>query len=123
MCANWIKYNWYNKKFARQNRKNPTKTESLMWNLVFKWKNLWYRFVRQKMIGNYIVDFYCAELKLIIEIDWESHNYKYFYDKNRLKYFYELWLDVLIYNDDQVLSHMEWVLEDIKYNIFKLSNN
>ncbi|HRX63535.1 MAG TPA: endonuclease domain-containing protein [Candidatus Absconditabacterales bacterium] len=123
MCANGIKYNGYNKKFARQNRKNPTKTESLMWNLVFKGKNLGYRFVRQKMIGNYIVDFYCAELKLIIEIDGESHNYKYFYDKNRLKYFYELGLDVLIYNDDQVLSHMEGVLEDIKYNIFKLSNN
>jgi len=75
--------------------------------------------MRQRMIWNYIVDFYCKELKLIIEIDWESHNYKYNYDQKRKKYLQNLWLKILVYTDEQFLNNLKWVFEDIKYNTEK----
>ncbi len=77
--------------------------------------------MRQKMIWNYIVDFYCKDLNLVIEIDWESHNYKVSYDEKRNKYLEEKWFKVLVYTDEQVLGNLEWVAEDIKFQISKHS--
>ena len=56
---------------AREMRKEPTAEEGKLWHLYLKL--LESRFVRQKIIGPYIVDFYCPKLKLIIEIDGEQH--------------------------------------------------
>lgn len=119
----WVSYNWFNKKYAKENRKNPTKWESLVWHMILKNKKLWFKFVRQRMIWKYIVDFYCSKLKLVIEIDWESHNYKYEYDKERVSFLKSLWLFVLVYSDNDVLKNLDWVLEDIQYNILQLKNN
>ena len=56
---------------ARGMRKEATEEEGKLWHLYLsKFKP---RFVRQKIIGSYIVDFYCPKLKLIIEIDGEQH--------------------------------------------------
>jgi len=85
--------------------------------MVLKNKNLGVKFIRQKMIWNYIVDFYCKDLKLVIEVDWESHNYKSNYDLERKNYLQNLWLKVLVYTDEQVLNNLKWVFEDIKHNI------
>ncbi len=115
----WTKYNWKNKNFARQNRKNPTSTESLVWHMILKNRKLGFKFLRQRTVGWYIVDFYCSKLKLIIEIDGESHNYKVDYDEKRIKYLKSLWFKVLVYTDEQVLNNLEWVCEDIKYYIWE----
>ena len=56
---------------ARLMRKNPTPEENKMWHILLK--NFKPRFFRQRIIGNYIVDFYCPKLKLIIEIDGEQY--------------------------------------------------
>ncbi len=56
----------------RQNRKNPTEPEKCFWSWV-RGKQLGCKFRRQHGIGQYIVDFYCAEHALIIELDGESH--------------------------------------------------
>lgn len=69
------------------------------------------------MIWPYIVDFYCKELELIIEIDWETHNYKQEYDEKRIKYLKSLWLEILVYSDEQVLKNLEWVCEDINWQV------
>jgi len=69
------------------------------------------------MIWPYIVDFYCKELELIIEIDWETHNYKQEYDEKRMKYLKSLWLEILVYSDEQVLKKLEWVCEDINWQV------
>lgn len=56
---------------AREMRKEATEEEGKLWHLYLsKFKP---RFVRQKIIGSYIVDFYCPKLKLIIEVDGEQH--------------------------------------------------
>ncbi len=64
---------------ARELRKNMTKEEKQLWyNYLRKCK---VRFLRQKVIDNYIVDFYCAKLNLIIELDGSQH-----YEEKGLKY-------------------------------------
>lgn len=56
---------------ARIMRKEPTPEENKMWHILLK--KFKPRFFRQRIIGNYIVDFYCPKLKLIIEIDGVQH--------------------------------------------------
>ena len=56
---------------ARKMRKEPTEEENKLWHILLK--HIKPRFVRQRTIGYYIVDFYCPKLKLIIEIDGEQH--------------------------------------------------
>jgi very-short-patch-repair endonuclease len=56
---------------AREMRKNPTEAEKKMWNEYLK--NFQFKVLRQRPIDNYIVDFYCAGLKLVIEIDGDLH--------------------------------------------------
>ena len=58
-------------KSARELRKNMTKEESLLWYRFLK--DYPVRFLRQKVIDNYIVDFYCAKAKLVIELDGSQH--------------------------------------------------
>src|SRR6266498_3345931 len=79
----------YNKNLvplARENRKNPTKAELRMWNEVLRMRQFArYKFLRQKPIDNFIVDFYCSELRLVIEIDGDSHADTVEYDEERTK--------------------------------------
>ena len=68
-----IYYNKNLKAFSRKLRNNSTLSEVLLWSELKGRKILGYRFTRQKPLGKYIADFYCFELKLVIEIDGESH--------------------------------------------------
>lgn len=71
MCAH---YNKKRKPFARNHRKSGTKGEALLWRDVLKAKKYWpWQFNRQFIIGDYIVNFVCRKLHLIIEIDGSSH--------------------------------------------------
>ena len=77
-------YNKNLKKYARKLRKNSTLPEVILWSSVLKRKQLkGYQFLRQRPIGNYIVDFFCKELKLIIEIDGEIHQFQKSKDARR----------------------------------------
>ena len=69
---------------AKQMRVDGTRGEAFLWKIL-KNKQTGYKFTRQKPILHYIVDFYCHELKLVVEVDGESHNdsEKYQYDRHR----------------------------------------
>ena len=82
-------------------RKEPTVEENKMWHILLK--RMKPRFLRQYVIGNYIVDFYCPKLKLIIEIDGEQHylpeNEKY--EQRRTKFLENEGYRILrFYNND-----------------------
>lgn len=64
-------YNKNNKQLARQLRSNMTKEEKALWYRYLR--DCRVRFLRQKPIGNYIVDFYCPKLHLVIELDGSQH--------------------------------------------------
>ena len=68
--------NFYNKRlqsFAHENRYEMTKAEACLWKFVLSGKKLGYTFNRQRPVLNFIADFMCKKLKLIIEVDGYSH--------------------------------------------------
>ncbi|MBA4276735.1 DUF559 domain-containing protein [Flavobacterium sp.] len=110
-----IPYNPKLKELARELRNNSTKSEIILWKeLKGKFEGK-YDFHRQKPLDNYIADFFCNELKLVIEIDGETHNWeevqqKDFQKETRLN---ELGLNVLRFPDSDILKNLEASLETI----------
>jgi very-short-patch-repair endonuclease len=80
-----IPYNPALKALARKLRKTMTDGELLLWNELKNDKLFGFDFDRQRFIDNYIVDFYCKDLMLAIEIDGMSHNYEEAYNKDELR--------------------------------------
>ena len=101
------------KDFRKDLRQNQTKPEQLLWFGLRKNK-LNYKFRRQHGIDNYIVDFYCHKLKLIIEVDGSDHKYRYDEDMTRQTKLENLGYKILRYKNEQVEKHLENVVEDIK---------
>ncbi len=99
---------------ARWLRKNSTLSEILFWNEVKNKKLDGLDFYRQKVIGNYIVDFFCARLNVVIEIDGSTHNNKYEYDARRDNYLRSLGLRVLHIYDEDVKQDMSGVLQIVR---------
>jgi very-short-patch-repair endonuclease len=76
MRQQWVTYKPKLKSIARTLRKNMTLSEILLWQKIKGKQLLGYDFHRQKPILDYVVDFYCPKLKLVIEIDGDSHEGK-----------------------------------------------
>lgn len=93
-------------------RNNSTKGEIKFWCELIRKRKSGYQFYRQFTIHKYIVDFYCAKLKLVIEIDGTSHDDKQEYDARRTKYLEGLGLKVIRYNDLMVLKNFHNVEGD-----------
>lgn len=71
-----IPYNTNLKEFSRNLRSHQTLGETLLWMRLQKRQVGGYQFNRQKPLGNYIVDFYCKKLQLVIEVDGGSHHFE-----------------------------------------------
>ena len=113
----YIQYNSSNKDYARFNRKNQTKAEKIMRDKILRKKQTWYLFLRQKMLWSFIVDFYCSDLLLAIEIDWDSHNNKKTYDINRTDSINDLWVFVIRYSNEDVLSNIDLLKSDLLFRL------
>lgn len=81
-----------------------------------------YAFLRQRPIGNYIVDFFSKELKLVIEVDGITHEYKQREDKEKDIYLTKMGYKVLRFEDDDVLNHMNVVAMAIEDYIDEFEN-
>ena len=95
------------KEYAVKMRKNMTGEEKKVWYQILKGRVP--KFHRQQIIGNYIVDFYCPKLKLIIEIDgyqhYEEKSLKY--DSRRTEYLEGLGFYVLRFDNTEVNKDFE----------------
>jgi len=109
-----IRYNPRLKQLARELRRNSTLSEVLLWQRLRGGQMLGYDFHRQKPIGEYIVDFFCPKLGLIIEIDGESHAEKTKLDRRRQEELESLGFHVLRFWDFDVKRNMEAVLAAIQ---------
>ena len=98
---------------ARQLRKDSTPAEVILWKHLRGRRFEDYKFRRQKPIGGYIVDFVCVGMKLIIELDGESHLNKQLRDKKRDVFLQEHSYRVLRYWNNQIYDELESVLEEI----------
>ena len=107
----------YNKKLKTllpDKRKARILCEVLFWKQVHRGRFHQIDFDRQKIIGNYIVDFYVKSLGLAIEIDGWSHDFKKDYDKVRQKYFESLGLKIFIINDFDVKNNLGVVMKGLE---------
>ena len=86
-------------------------SEVLFWNQVKKRQFKGFDFDRQKIVGNYIVDFYCTNCNVIIEIDGSSHDNKVEYDAERDKFLESLGLTVIHIPVADVMKNMKGVME------------
>ena len=94
-------------------RKNMTLAEVLLWKKLGGKQLLGYDFHRQKPIFEYIVDFYSPELKLVIEIDGFSHNFKHDYDVERERNLEKAGLSVLRFQEQHVRKDLNNVVQVI----------
>lgn len=107
-------YNPKLKSLSRNLRNNSTLSEVLLWNQIKSRKVKGYQFMRQKPIDDYIVDFYCGKLNLVIEIDGESHSEKADADLIRQKKLESMGLSVLRFYDLDVKRNIEGVVSAIE---------
>jgi very-short-patch-repair endonuclease len=118
-------FNRYNKNlkpFANQNRKQMTKAEACLWKYGLKAKLTGYTFNRQRPVLNYIADFMCKELKLIIEVDGYTHLLESVFenDKIRQQKLEEAGFKVFRFKDEEVLKEINNVREVIFKTIEEL---
>jgi very-short-patch-repair endonuclease len=114
MSQQWIAYNPKLKQIARTLRNNMTLSEILFWKEIKGKKVLGYDFHRQKPIDEYIVDFYCPKLKLVIEIDGDSHDGKEETDLIRQKKLESKGLTVLRFWDNDVRVNVDGIVGQLK---------
>ncbi len=108
--------------FARANRKNPTPAETTLWQKLLRNRQFHgYKFLRQKPIGPYVADFYCAELKLVIEIDGDSHAAQEAYDSERTAFLSHQGIRVLRYTNLDVGQQLAGIHDDLTTHLEKTS--
>lgn len=110
------------KEDVRQNRKNPTRAEEILWEYLRK-EQLGVKFRRQHSIEKYIADFVCLEKQLIIELDGEVHNQQVDYDVIRTKHLQELGFKVIRFQNEEVFESIEKVLSKIREELSSSSTN
>lgn len=113
--VSYIGYNRGLTEYAQHNRKNPTNVEKIFWHLVLKKKNfLWYRFRRQKIINSFILDFYCPELLLWIELDGWYHKDRVDYDRYRDAEIYKKWVLIVRFKNEEIEKNLVWVISELE---------
>jgi very-short-patch-repair endonuclease len=112
-------YRKHLKPFAQSLRKKLTQAEAFLWNRLRGKQILDCQFYRQKPLGNYIVDFYCAQARLVIEIDGGQHYSpeEICKDRTRDDYLAGQNLRVLRFSDREVLTNIDGVLYKIHSEI------
>jgi len=110
-----FRYNPNLKEPARLLRKNMTDAERKLWSKIRMKQIKGCRFLRQRPIGQYIVDFYCPEAKLVIEVDGGQHFTREGResDQSRDTYLRSLDLRILRFNNHDVLKNIQEVVDEI----------
>ena len=122
-----IPYNPKLKELARELRKNSTLSEVLLWNEIKK-KAFGHEFHRQVPIDEFIVDFFCHELLMAVEIDGSTHDYNHDYDLYRQLRLEKYGVKIVRYTDleikrsmNDVLISLEIIISEIEINKEKTS--
>lgn len=99
---------------AREFRKEPTEAERALWESLRDRKFFGKKFRRQHIIRGFIVDFYCFEDRLTVELDGPIHSKQRDYDVIRQNLLKDLKIKTLRFKNDEVLRDVQLVLRSIK---------
>ena len=123
---NIINYNRNLKPVAKKLRREMTKSEVCLWKYALRAKQMkGYTFNRQRPVGNYIADFVCKELMIVIELDGRSHLFEEVQEKDNVKedFLTNLGYKVLRFSDEEILNDMKNIIKEIEYWIEEIENN
>lgn len=100
--------------YARENRNHPTEAESLLWERLRNGK-VGKKFNRQHIIGPFIVDFACLEIKLIIEVDggYHSEPRQALSDEERTAELNKLGFWVIRFENEEIIHNIDQVIQNI----------
>ena len=118
-------FQWQNlKQYGRENRKNPTSAEDLLWQRLRN-NQLGAKVRRQHAIQGFIADFAIMEAKLVVEIDGEYHTEEQqaLYDVARTKFLKEYNIEVLRFTNEQVINSIDEVISKIEEELGKRKLN
>lgn len=118
----YIEYNKDLKAFSRNLRNHSTLGEILLWNQLKAGRMLGHKFNRQKPLGDYIVDFYCKKLNLVIEVDGYSHQFKTEKDLERENDLKNMRLSILRFTEQECRKIMMDVVRTIEIWIEENAN-
>jgi len=104
---------------AREMRQFPTQVEALLWEELRRKRLSGFKFRRQHIIYLFIVDFYCPEAKLVIEIDGGIHRAQADYDQYREGALIAMGYKVLRFSNEAVMGEMPMVLNEISRSLSK----
>ena len=113
---NFFCYNNKLQPYANSLRKTMTKAEACLWKYLLRARQMkGYGFRRQRPINNFIADFMCKDLMLVIEVDGNSHHYEEIIQKDTIKQgtLEELGFKVLRFTDEEILKNLNAVSEII----------
>ena len=113
-----LPYNPQLKEKAKALRKAGNLSEVLLWNQLKRGQFKGLDFDRQKIVGNYIVDFYCAEKQTVLEVDGNSHDDKAEYDAQRDAFLMGLGLCVIHILDVDVKQNLAGVMDFLTRQLF-----
>ena len=99
---------------ARRYRKEPTPAEQHLWERLRGKRIDGFKFRRQHAIDKFIVDFYCREMKLIVEVDGPIHAYTAEHDSIRAESLDDLGFRVIRFSNDEVLTATDQVIAEIQ---------
>jgi very-short-patch-repair endonuclease len=100
-------------------RKQGTPPEALLWKHLQKRRLMGKKFRRQESIGPYIVDFYCPECRVIVELDGAPHDQFLTgeYDAERTRYLEQYGMHVIRFENRSIYENLEAVLEEIRQTL------
>jgi very-short-patch-repair endonuclease len=110
---------------ARSLRKRMTDAEKILWSRIRNRNVNGMYFRRQHPYGIYILDFFCFEAKLVIEVDGPIHLSRHDYDIERSKYIESSGLKIIRFTNTEIENRIEWVLKKIQNAVdpFPLGGN
>ncbi|MBO5642169.1 MAG: endonuclease domain-containing protein [Prevotella sp.] len=108
------------KEFAKKNKQHPTEAEKMLWEYL-RGRKLWFKFNRQHIVGDYIVDFICIEKSLVVEIDGGYHSeYEQIQkDEMRTDSLRRMGFRVIRFANEDVYGRIQDVIDKIKEELFK----
>ena len=116
-----LPYNPKLKEKARRLRNNSTKAEIRLWLYLKGRQMMGYDFHRQKPIDNFIVDFFCRELMLAIELDGYTHTFEEVADRDekKEKRLRAVGVRIIRFKDNDIMNNMEGVMKEIEDRVKK----
>ncbi len=108
------------KEFARENRKNSTEAECILWQALRN-RKLGEKFRRQHAIGDFIVDFACINKNIVVEVDGPIHDFQHEYDQMRTAYLHDKGFSELRFKNEEIINNLEQVINRIKVALYSPS--